>query len=339
MKIKIQDAEKIAYRILQSWNICAEESYFITENLIEAELVGRKTHGLARLQLIKHTIDHNNMNISADPIEIIKETPVSLWIDGRRRSGFYVISKSLELAYKKVATSDLVIVGLSNTAPSIGLVSLYARKSTQKELIFIGFSNCEGGLIPFGLKKAIWGTNPFTVGIPTGKIPVILDMASSSKNWGEIYIAQLEGRDLPYGIAADEHGHITTKPQEAINGGLLPFAEHKGSGLAFVIELLAGALTGSRAGYSVKGGWGTLYILINPLIFGPLEEFQAKAEIFIQEMKSSEKISNTIEVCFPGEQTHRRREASLSSGYIDISDSVYRMLISLDKLKNGDKRS
>jgi LDH2 family malate/lactate/ureidoglycolate dehydrogenase len=89
----------------------------------------------------------------------------------------------------------------------------------------------------------------------------------------------------------------------------------------------------------VKGGWGTLYILINPLIFGPLEEFQAKAEIFIQEMKSSEKISNTIEVCFPGEQTHRQREASLSSGYIDISDSVYRMLISLDKLKNGDKRS
>lgn len=336
MKLEIRDAEEMTNRVLQSWGICAEESKSITENLIEAELVQRKTHGLVTLPLIKHSIEQGTLNLANDQIAVIRESPVSLLIDGMRRSGFYVIGRALDLASAKIGNSGLVIVGLSNTAPSTGLVGLYARKATERNLIFICFSNCEGGLVPFGLKAAIWGTNPFTVGIPTKDVPVILDMASTRVNWGKIFLAQLEGKDIEYGIAIDKDGHITTNPHEALEGGILPFAEHKGSGLAFIIELLAGALTRSRVGYSVPGGWGTLFILIDPRLFGPIEEFQANTEAFIQEMKSAERMPGFGEVYYPGERSQELRQETLSLGFIDISDDLHHMLASQDKAYNEE---
>ena len=127
-------------------------------------------------------------------------------------------------------------------------------------------------------------------------------------------VARQEGKKIKEGVAVDEGGVITTDPEKAMKGGLLPIAKHKGSGLAFIVELLAGALTGSRVGFSVPGGWGTAYILIDPSIFRPINEFKNDVETAIKELKNAPKAEGVKEIYFPGEHSQKLREKNLQAG-------------------------
>ena len=111
-----------------------------------------------------------------------------------------------------------------------------------------------------------------------------------------------------------------------MKGGLLPIAGHKGSGLAFIVELLAGALTGSRVGYSVPGGWGTFYILINRALFRPIDKFKDDVETAIKELKNAPKADGFDEIYFPGERSQKLREENLKAGEIEVSDQLIQNL-------------
>lgn len=305
----------------------------ITKNLIDGELVGRKSHGLVRLPAIKRNINSGKISTTKEDIVVVKDTPTSLLIDAKNKPAFIAIYKSLNLAIKKARKSGVATVGIQNAAYCSGLIGSYARKAASKDLIFIGFNNSPGGLIPYGAKKDLWGTNPLTVGIPTHNNPVILDMASSKITWGDLLIARQEGKKIKKGVAVDKDAKPTTDPEKAMEGGLLPIAKHKGSGLAFIVELLAGALTGSRVGYAVEGGWGTSYILINPALFRPLEQFKADVETAIKELKNAPKAKGFDEIYFPGEQSFNKKKAGLESGELEISDNLYSELQELLKGK------
>ncbi len=323
MTVKINDLTELSEKIIQKWGFSDEEAKLITENFIDGELTGKKTHGLVRLLWMKKQIDTGKINIKKEKIEIVKETSVSLLVDGKNKPGVYVINKALQFGINKAEKSGLVAVGCTNTAPVSGMIGSYARKATEQNLIFIGFNNSSGGLIPFGAIKELWGTNPLTVGIPTNNLPVILDMASSKITWGGLLLAKAEGKKLPDNVAIDKDGNITTDPNLAVEGGLLTFAEHKGSGLAFIVELLGGALTKSRVGTAIKGGWGSFFILIDPSLFRNLQEFKNDVETGIKELKSLPKAKDVEEIFYPGEQSQKLRQENLKSGEIEISDKLY----------------
>lgn len=326
MKIKITEAKNLSQKMLHKIGFSDEEASLITENLIEAELVEKQSHGLVRLSSIKRLVENRKIKIGREDISVISETSTTLHIDGKHKPGFYVIYKSLDLAFEKVKKSGIVSVGLKDLAYASGYIGAYARKAIEKDLIFIGFNNSPGGLVPFGARKDLWGTNPITVGIPTNNIPVILDMASSKITWGNLLVAKQEDQKLKKGVAIDKEGRITTNPEKAMEGGLLPIAEHKGSGLAFIVELLAGALTNSRVGYAVPGGWGTFYILLDPSFFRPLDDFKKDVETAINELKNAPKAEGFNEVYFPGEKSHKIRQKNLSKEEIEISENLYNNL-------------
>lgn len=164
MTVKIKDLTELSEKIIQKWGFSDEEAKLITENFIDGELTGKKTHGLVRLLWMKKQIDAEKINVKKEKIEIVKETPVSLLVDGKNKPGVYVINKALEFGIDKAKKSGIVAVGCTNTAPVSGMVGSYARKATEQNLIFIGFNNSSGGLVPFGAIKELWGTNPLTVG-------------------------------------------------------------------------------------------------------------------------------------------------------------------------------
>lgn len=322
MKIKIKEAENLAKTALTKLGFGDEDSNLILKNLIEAELADKKTHGLIRIPALKKQIANGKITIDNKPLETISETPSSLHLDGNNKSGFIVIYKSLEKAIQKAKESGMVSVGLKDLSYASGFIGAYARLATENDLIFIGFNNSAGGLIPHGAKKELWGTNPLTIGVPTNDDPVILDMASSMTTWGNLMVAKQEGKQLPEGVALDEDGKPTTDPEKAMAGGILPFSGHKGSGLAFIVELLAGALTGSRVGYSVEGGWGTFYILLDPKVFRPIDAFKADVSKAIQELKNAPKADGVDEIFYAGEQSNKLRSAHLKSGEIEVSDNL-----------------
>lgn len=207
-----------------------------------------------------------------------------------------------------------------------GFIGAYARKAAEENLIYVGFHNSSGGLIPYGAVKDIWGTNPFTVGIPSNGLPVVLDFASSKITYGEVFEAVRNNRQLPKNSILDADGKPSVLPKDAWEGGILAMGGHKGSGLGMIVELLAGGLGMARVGWGVKGGWGSFYILINPEIFRPIDDFKGVVSSAIDELKNLPKGKEIQAIYFPGEQSQKLRRKCLDSGEIEIDSEVYRLL-------------
>ncbi len=323
MKISIKEAKKLAYTALSKYGFSDDEIKYCTENCLDGELTGKKSHGFIRIPYLIKKVNDGKIKAGDEQIEVIKETEVSLMVDGKKKTGLYVVNKALELALQKIKKIGLLAVGITNTAPISGLIGQYARLASENDYIFIGFNNSPGGLVPFGAIKEVFGTNPVTVGIPTKDLPFVLDMASSKKTWGDLLVASAEGKNIPEGVAIDGEGNLTTDPDKAMEGGLLPISEHKGSGLAFVVELLGGALTKSRCGKNIEGGWGTFFILIDPNIFLPIKEFKDRVDSLVKEVKALPKAQGVDEIYYPGERSQKKRAEALKLGEFELSDKIY----------------
>lgn len=165
MNITIDNAKQLSNGILTRLGISQTEANLITENLIDAELSNRKTHGLVRLLGFKRSKNSDKINTAELKLNIISESDSHLHINGDNKMGFGVIYKSLDKAFEKIKKNKLLAVGINNIGVS-GFIGSYARKATEQNLMFIGFNNSTGGLIPYGSIKEMWGTNPLTVGIP-----------------------------------------------------------------------------------------------------------------------------------------------------------------------------
>jgi LDH2 family malate/lactate/ureidoglycolate dehydrogenase len=327
MKLSISATKKLSNQVLQKLGFKLEDAELITQNLIDGELTNRKTHGLVRLPVIKLKLDEGKVSNTHDDVEFIQETNVSLLVNAKRKPAFIAIYKSLDKAIEKAKESAVVVAGVQNAAYCSGYIGSYAKKATQNDLIFIGFNNSPSGLVPHGAKKRLWGTDPFTVGVPTHDVPVILDMASSKVTFGDLIVAKQNKESIADNAAIDSEGNATVDPLQVLaGGGMLPIAGHKGSGLAFIIELLAGALTSSMIGNAVKGGWGTSYILINPAVFRPLKDFKDDVQLAIEELKGLPKADGVKEIYFAGEKSHRILQQSLAADEIEINDSLYKKL-------------
>jgi LDH2 family malate/lactate/ureidoglycolate dehydrogenase len=322
MKIQVKEAEQLSLKILLKAGFCEQEAKYITESLLDAEMSGRKTHGLIRLLGFYKNTKNGEHNTEYKDLDIVNETSNSIYINGDKKLGFSVIYRSLMKAIPKAKQSKIVTVGIKNLSVT-GYIGSYAKKAVEKDLIYIGFHNSSGGLVPHGANKELWGTNPITIGVPSNNIPVILDMASSYITWGELMVAKNENKKIREGVAVDKEGNITEDPLQVMDkGGLLPIAGHKGSGLAFIVELLAGALTGSGVGHQIPGGWGSFYILIDPSIFRDIKEFKNDVGTAIQELKESPKAKGFEEIYFAGEQSYNRRLACINCGEIDVNDKL-----------------
>lgn len=329
MKIKIKEAQDLATKILVSHGFSQEEAKYCVLNCLEGELTEKKTHGFVRIPKLIKFVNDKRVIVGGEDIEVIKETPVSILVDGKKKTGLYVINKALELGIQKVKSSGMVAVGVTNNALISGMIGQYARVATEQDLIYIGFHNSISAIAPFGSAKAIVGTNPITVGIPINDLPIILDMSSSKITYGEVLLALSEKRELESNVVIDKDGHPSTNPDDAFEGALLPMADHKGSGLAIVIELLAGALTGSLVGNNITGGWGSFFILIDPSIIRDINEFKTDAESLIKELKNSPKMDGFDEIYYPGERSQKKRLEALRSGEFELSDEIYNELIEL----------
>lgn len=332
MKLKISEVSDLIFQFIHKLGFSEEDSKLISENILEAEISGKKSHGLGNLFWFKRAVTIKGssgyeVNVKSDPILITKETPISLHVDGQHETGHLVIRKALDLAFEKVKKSSVVFVGLHNTAPSTGYVGFWAKKATDKNLIFMCWNNSNGRDAPYGSTQKLYGTDPITIGVPTNNLPIILDMATSKITVGQLMNYQRDKKPLPPESAIDEKGNFTTDPDVAwFEGALVPIAGFKGSGLTFIGEMLAGALTGSRVGYSVPGGWGTFFILFDPTIFRPIDDFKKDIDTAISELKNSKKREGVKEIFYPGEKSQRIRQENLKNGFIEVDESLIKKI-------------
>ena len=158
------------------------------------------------------------------------------------------IKKAINIAKK----SGIGVVGVKNSG-HYGLSGYYIEQAVKENLIAICFTNAPPAIAPHGARKSMFGTNPIAFGTPSGlKAPFIFDSSMSKINRGKIRVAQKHSKKIPYGVAIDRFGKPTNDPKKALDGVQLPIADFRGSGLAWMVDILSGVLTGSNHGGRVK---------------------------------------------------------------------------------------
>ena len=202
--------------------------------------------------------------------------------------------------------------------------SFYAEQAVKKGLMVWCFTNAPPALAPHGARKSLFGTNPICFGTPTGNAPFILDMSTSMINRGKIRRASKLGEKIPHGVAMNKKGKITTNAKEALLGTQLPIANFKGSGLAWMVDILSGVLTGSSHGGKTKDPFddftgpqniGHLFITINPKIFIG-ENYLKEIKKNITLVKKLPKAKGFSSILFPGERKNKNYKKNLNK---DIS--------------------
>ena len=216
-----------------------------------AELVGAPSHGLTRLKMYCDRIKKKVIN-SKPKIKIKKISQSITHIDGNNSIGFVVADIGIKQAIKSAKKTGFGLVAIKNSG-HYGLSGYYAEQAVKKNLITFVFTNAPPAIAPHGAIKSLFGTNPICFGTPTNsKVPFILDTSVSMINRGKIRVAAKTGKKIPDDVALDKFGKPTTDAKKALAGVQLPIAGFRGSGLAWMVDILSGVFTGGNHGGAVK---------------------------------------------------------------------------------------
>ena len=309
-------------KIFIKHKLSKKHSKICADYLIKAELVGAKSHGLTRLKMYCQRIQKKLIN-PKPKIKIRKISSSITHIDADNSIGFVSADLGISQAIKNAKQTGIGLVGIKRSG-HFGLSSFYAEQAVKKKLIVFCFTNAPPALAPYGAKKSLFGTNPICFGVPTGKIPFILDASTSIINRGKIRHANKLGEKIPYGVALDKSGKITINPKKALQGTQLPIAGFKGSGLAWMVDILSGVLTGSSHGGKTKDPFddfsgpqnvGHLFITIDPKVFVG-KNFMKEIKRNINIVKRLPKAKGFSSILYPGERKNSLYKKNLKK---DIS--------------------
>ena len=318
MKFSIKQLNLAIRKIFLRHGMNISHAKICANLIIKAELSNAHSHGLVRLKMYCERLRKKLIN-PKPKIKIRKISQSISHIDANNSIGFISGDIGIKIAIRNAQRTGFGLVGIKNSG-HYGLSSFYAEQAVKKKLMVWCFTNAPPAIAPYGSKKALFGTNPICFGTPTGnKIPFILDMSTSIINRGKIRRAARLGLKIPKGVALDKYGKPTTNPKKAIQGVQLPIAEFKGSGLAWMIDIISGVLTGANHGGKVKDPFddfsgpqniGHLFIVIKPSIFIG-NNYLAQIKKNIRIIKKLPKAKKGNQIRYPGENKYSNYSKNL----------------------------
>ena len=321
------ELSKIVNKIFTKYGLSKSHAKISTEALINAELVGAHSHGLSRLKMYCDRIKKKVINPNPK-IKIKKISQSISLIDANNSIGFVAADIGIKKAIKNAKKSGIGLIGIKNSG-HYGLSGYYAEQAVKKNLTVMCFTNAPPAIAPYGSKKTLFGTNPICFGTPTSsQIPFILDTSMSLINRGKIRVAARTGKKIPFGVALDNKGNPTIDAQKALKGVQLPIAEFRGSGLAWMVDILSGVITGSNHGGKVKDPFddfsgpqnvGHLFITIKSNIF--IKDYKKRIKTNIFRVKRLPKLKGVKEILYPGQNKFLRYKINKNKN-INLSKSL-----------------
>ena len=310
-------------------NGCDDETASILADLImKAERDGSLSHGLFRLPAYVSGLKSGKINGKARP-EIKKISPSVIKVLGNNCLAPMVLNKGIPELVKAAKENGVAVLAITN---SHHMAAMWPETEAIAEQGLVAFActSYKPAVAPAGAIKPLYGTNPISFAWPRkGKTPVVYDMATASMAMGEVQVAKREGHKVPLGTGLTKDGKETTDPGEIADGGvLLPFGGYKGSGIAMMVELLAGALVGDKFSYETAandtndGGppsGGEFILAISPDKLSENDWYKHSSEFF-------EKMKSMDGVRLPGERRHKNR---LDKGPRNINEELVNKIKSL----------
>ena len=326
-------------RIFEATGCAAAEAERTTRHLLSANLTGHDSHGIIRVPRYVQWLSEGKV-FAGRSITIVSETPTHAVVDGNEGLGQTVAEQAVDLGISKASSAGLAVVALRN-AGHVGRIGGWAERACEADLVSIHFVNVGKGEIvaPFGGVERRFGTNPICIGVPqpseSGQPtpPLLLDLATSIVAEGKVLVASNGGKPIPPDALVTADGKPSSDPADFYGpiegthlrdpgngaGALRAFGDHKGSGIAFMCEILAGCFCGSPTAGPLpdakRGGIvnGMLSIYLDPRHFGAAG-FAQTARDFADYVRLTRPIEPGGEVLVPGQPEARNRAARLRDG-------------------------
>jgi ureidoglycolate dehydrogenase (NAD+) len=306
----------------------------VAGSLVAADLRGVATHGVLRLPVYVERM-RRGLIATRPSIQVRRTGPATATVDGGNGPGQVVALRAMREA---VALAEGAGVGLVSVHGSnhFGAAGWFALHAAERGMIGLALTHAEADVVPFGGRRPALGTNPLAVAVPRGDgPPVLLDMATSGVAMGRVLLARTRGEPIPEDWAVDADGEPTTDPRQV--RAVRPMAGPKGYGLAFVVEVLAGLLSGSRSGTEVRRmyddfdepqGIGHFLGAIDPARFVPPNVFAGSVDRLAGQLKATPPAPGFDEVLLPGEPEERAEARHRRDG-IPIPEELRRELVAL----------
>ena len=312
VNLKSKILKKEVINIFKKFGLNNNHAIISANAIINAEIVGAHSHGLSRLKMYCDRISKKVIN--AKPKIKIKKISQSIsLIDADDSIGFVAADIAIKKCIQNAKKTGIGMVAVKKSG-HYGLSGYYAEQATRKNLITMIYTNAPPAVAPYGASKSLFGTNPICFGTPTGsKVPFILDTSISMINRGKIRLAERKNKKIPQGVALDKFGKPTTDAKKALSGVQLPIAGFKGSGLAWMVDILSGVLTGSNHSGRVKDPFddfsgpqniGHLFITFKTNLF--VKNYNNQIKKNIRTIKNLPKIKGIKKIMYPGENKFSR---------------------------------
>jgi uncharacterized oxidoreductase len=335
-KIAAERLQKIGAALLVGAGASRDEADTVARGCVAANLAGHDSHGIILIPTYVERIKVGHI-VPGAPFKVVQESPTTTVIDGHWGFGFVVNERAMRLTIEKAKTANVAAATVFRQS-HVGRLGAYPLMAAQAGMI--GIATADSGrspkaVAPYGGREARLGTNPISIAVPSDLPgPLCLDMATSAVAVGKLTLAQARGEKIPLGWIVDSEGKHTTDPARFRPGGaLLPLGGtegYKGSGLAVIVEILCGLLTGLGFGVEPSGRHndGCFLAVFNVDAFRPLAEFKREVAEFARYLKETPLSEGSTGVFYPGEVEYLREQERRRSG-IEIEDATWKKLRTL----------
>ena len=325
MKLKYSNLLKYVEKIFVGYKLSKKHAAISAKYLVDADFSGVNTHGLARVSM--YCMRLKKKLIKAKPkIKIKKISSNVFHLDADNSIGMVAADMATDLLIQNTKKNGIVLVGVKNSG-HYGMSGLFAEKAAKAGLMVWCYTNAPPFIPPHGTIKPLFGTNPICFACPTHikGMPFVLDMSTSSTNRGKLQYALKVGKQLEPGMAFDKDGNPTIDPVKALTGGMIaPMATYKGSGLAWMIDIISGVMTGANHAGRVKDPYNDLtgpqnvsHMFIGfkaDLFLGKNYNKRIKENISI--IKKLPKKQGVENVFYPGENKKNIKDTNMKTGVV-----------------------
>jgi LDH2 family malate/lactate/ureidoglycolate dehydrogenase len=310
--------------ILHAAGLALDVAELVADSLVDAEVRGIGSHGVTRTRIYSERLRAGMIDASAQP-EIEQSSPGRIQVNAKNAIGHLGARTGIDAAVEMAAENFVGVAGVADSN-HCGTLAYFARRAAERGFLAIAMSTAPPTMIYFGGRTRAVGTNPiaFAVPRPDGP-PIVVDMATSATARGKIILSNRLGKDIPPGWAVDAEGKPTTDAAAALLGSVVPFGGPKGSGLAMMIDLFAGALVGGLSGpdigdmyedYTRPQHVSHLFLVLNPDGWVGKEAFDEHVAEFVKRVRTLPPADGVDRILLPGELEHGRWEEAERNGAV-----------------------
>lgn len=322
MKIEISELKQKVQTFLSSTGLNEKDAKTLTDIVVEQEMFGNYFSPIQELKG-KHTRLTSQVSSEKEKVEVDK--PSLKLIKGNGRMASLITADYLDEIVVRAKEQGIYAFGIYDSTYNDFFEVFCNRIAAQNCIALIFENGGPQGVVPFGGKKDVLGTNPLAYAVPTNNYPIIFDAATAQHAWGRIKKSQENGEQLPENSYLDKDGNLTTDPNVA--NAILPFGGYKGYAINLLVDILSGSLVRGKSGLDQpvdsQRYIGTFMIVIDPASFGDLEEFKQSTTKLTEDILAVPPTNPTQPVKVPGFRGAKRRAEFEKQGLVEIDDKAW----------------